>query len=262
MSKLIQAELAKCVGNFFSHASGSNVKTDTNLVQGGNSKQHMFDGHYAFSVMPNMDNTEWIIDSGASSHICSNPKLMCTTYQLVRPTIIYLPDGTYKAVAYAGKMKLTKDIFLVDVLFVPGFTHNLLSVAQLIQELDVKCTFYPTHCIFQKQETDQLMGVGKMKNNLYIIESITEKFCCNLLNPNSMTVQEWHAYLRHPSISTMKHMDIVGRKYNDEELRTLENYEVCLKAKQCRDQFPILHRRSTALFEMVHGDVWGRNQSI
>lgn len=191
MSKLIQAELAKCVGNIFAHnASGSNTKTDANLVQGGKNKPHVFDGHYEFSAMTSMDSTVWIIDSGASSHICSNPKLMCTTYQIDKLTMIYLPDGTSKAVAYAGKVKVTKDILLANVLFVSGFTHNLLSVAQLIQEMDVKCFFYPTHCVFQKQQTDQLMGVGKMKNNLYIIESIIEKFYCSLLNPNSMTVQD------------------------------------------------------------------------
>lgn len=40
-------------------------------------------------------------------------------------------------------------------------------------------------------------------------------------------------------------------------MQVLENYEVCYKAKQTRDPFPTLYRRSEVLFEIIHGDVWG-----
>lgn len=84
-----------------------------------------------------MDKTEWIVDPGA-------------TYKLDSPFVIFLPDGTSRTVAFAGKARLNKDNTLEDVLYVPEFTHSLLSVARLIENLDIKCTFFYTHCTFYK----------------------------------------------------------------------------------------------------------------
>lgn len=69
-------------------------------------------------------------------------------YQLDKPIKIHLPDGSSRTVAYGGTTRLNKDIILTEVLFVPNFTHNLISVAQLIQSNGVKCLFYKTHCVF------------------------------------------------------------------------------------------------------------------
>lgn len=55
----------------------------------------------------------------------------------------------------------------------------------------------------------------------------------------------------------MKHLDIGEGRFHFEVLQILENYEICLKAKQTREEFPILNRRSQSLFEMLHVDLWG-----
>lgn len=96
MSKMIQSELIKCMEQFFQQqsAGGNNNKSDDNLVHESGKKPHHFNGHYAFSVLPSMLETEWVIDSGASSHICPNPELLYTTYQMDKLTMIYLPDGS------------------------------------------------------------------------------------------------------------------------------------------------------------------------
>lgn len=124
-----------------------------------------------------MKSKQWIIDSGASSHICCNPELLHTSYKLDKPTVVFLPDGSSKSVSYAGIVKINKDILLVDVLYVPGFTNNLLTVAHLVRTIDLKCIFYPTHCLFQKEKTNEMVGIGKMKGNLYFVESVLENFC-------------------------------------------------------------------------------------
>lgn len=123
-------------------------KTDANMIQDSLKRSNPFEGHFAFSILLSMDETEWIVDSGASTHICANPKLLYTTYKLDAPTTIILPDGTLRTVAFAGKARVNKDIVLEEVLYVPGFTHNLISVAKLIEHLHIKCTFFSTHCVF------------------------------------------------------------------------------------------------------------------
>lgn len=46
-------------------------------------------------------------------------------------------------------------------------------------------------------------------------------------------------------------------RFTDESLRALESCEFSMKAKQCRDPFLVLNKRSNHLFEMIHADLWG-----
>lgn len=196
------------------------MNTDINMVQGAKDKLTPFEGHYAFSILPNMAKTSWIIDSGASSHICSNMDMMVSTYRLENPINVHIPDGSCKVATYGGDARVSKDIFLKDVLLVHGFTHNLLSVAQLIQDSNVRFSFLPTHCLIQSQGTDKVLGVEKMMKNLYML------------------------YIGHPSITTLKHMRCITCGLTKEIITKLEQCEVCLKAKQIREPFPILNRRA------------------
>lgn len=170
---------------------------------------------------------------------------------------MHLPDVSSKQVFCGGSVRLNKDIYLKDVLLVPGFTHNLLSIAQLVKDSKAKCTFMPGHCLLQRQETDGIMGIGKMLGNLYVIEIVMENHYCNLFNPKVMTVEKWHIFLGHPSITTLKHMKMFSGQFTDSVIEALENCEVCLQAKRVRDEFPILNKRSDELFELIHADIWG-----
>lgn len=256
MSKLIQTEIARCFNNYMQQQGNNYPKGDVNMVHEQLSKRTPFEGHYAFKILSSMEKTAWIVDSGASTHICCTPELFYCTYKLSKPTEVHLPDGSSHKVLDARKVRLSKDIVLVDVLYIPGFTHNLLSVAQLIHDLGIKCIFYQNHCVFQKEHSDKLLEVGKLKGNLYIINSTTENYYVNFSNPKRMTMLEWHVFLGHPSLTTMKHMKILDQKQLTDATKAIENYEVCLKAKQARTQFLILNKRTQGLFE-IHADIWG-----
>lgn len=143
----------------------------------------------------------------------------------------------------------------VDVLYNPGFTHNLLYVARLVQDFVIKYVFCKSQCVFQKKNSYHLLGVDKMKGNLYVINSITGSYYCNFFNPRDMIVQEWHIFLGHPSITTMKHVKILGGKLFNKALQVVEMCEVYVKVKQTIGKFPVLHRRSNHMFDIVHVDL-------
>lgn len=125
MRKMIHRELMKCMGQFFQQQSGSHTtKNDANMIQDSAKRNTPFDGHYAFSVLPSMHETEQIVDSGASTRICANTELLYTTYKSESPTKIYLPNGFSKIMAFVEKVKLTKDIQLDEVLYVQGLSLN------------------------------------------------------------------------------------------------------------------------------------------
>lgn len=212
------------MGNMIQQLSNTNtVKLDANMVQ--NAAATPFVGHYTFTILLSMENTKCIVDSDASNHVCSNVELLFTTFKLDTVVMLHLPDGSSRAV----RVKLNNHIVLENVLHVLGFTHNLISVAQLIKDLDLKCIFYKTHCIFQRSTSDHLLGVAKMKDNLCEMDSVCENYYCNFFNQRNMSVQDWHIFLGHPSITAMKHMHILKGKLHTEAPKVLESCDVCIK---------------------------------
>lgn len=170
---------------------------------------------------------------------------------------LHLPNGSSRVVRYAGKAQLSSDLVLEEVLYVPEFTHNLISIAQLTEDAGVQCHFYNTHCVFQRGNKGEVLGIGRMKENLYIFETITEMQYCNLFNIADMSLSDLHNFLGHSSISTMQHMKALSGMYSRDEMLELRHCEICLRSKQNRNPFPQLQRRRESLFELVHVDLWG-----
>lgn len=124
IGEIIQQELAKCLGNLMGKGSSSgSMSTNVNMVQKEDEGEQGFDGHYAFSIMPSMDEVRWIIDSLASAHICCNMNMMSSYERLPRPVRVHLPDGSGKIVHYTGSVRVNSDITLTNVLFLEGFTN-------------------------------------------------------------------------------------------------------------------------------------------
>lgn len=92
-----------------------------------------------------MEQTGWIIDSGASTHVCYDKEILQMAYRLEKVAMVHMPDGNTREVSVAGKVRVNQEIVLQDVLYVPGFTHNLLSVAQLIRDSGIRYVF--THIV-------------------------------------------------------------------------------------------------------------------
>ncbi|KAL2928486.1 Retrovirus-related Pol polyprotein from transposon RE1 [Bienertia sinuspersici] len=80
-----------------------------------------------------VDEQTWIIDTGASDYIGAKIN-ECETLKNLKGTInIGLPDGSLKKVDQVGIVKIMEGIQLKNVLYVPGFKHNLLSVSKLLE---------------------------------------------------------------------------------------------------------------------------------
>lgn len=132
MSKLIQSKFAKCMRSLLQqHSSASSSKNDANLVHDQPQRSHPFDGHFAFTAMPSTEVKELINDSSSDHTFFVFQVFFHTTYRLDNPIVIYLLDGSSREVAYAGKARISKDLILTNVLYVPGFTHNLIYVSQI-----------------------------------------------------------------------------------------------------------------------------------
>jgi len=78
--------------------------------------------------------SSWIIDSGATDHICSSLTYF-TSYHQINPTYVKLPNGNQVISNYSRSVFLNQNHVIENVLYIHCFTFNLLSVAKLIVKL-------------------------------------------------------------------------------------------------------------------------------
>jgi len=78
-------------------------------------------------------NDAWIINSGASEHMCSEGTVLHDLCSLQQPVLVNLPNGSRVKVTKHGKLRISKDLVLSRVLHVPNFKFNLLSVRRLCE---------------------------------------------------------------------------------------------------------------------------------
>lgn len=61
---------------------------------------------------------------------------------------VCLSDGTFKLVIKIGKFSLSTKFVLIDVLYVPEFTHNLISVSKALETNNLHIILNSHSCIF------------------------------------------------------------------------------------------------------------------
>ena len=81
---------------------------------------------------------EWVLDTGATRHICANKELFQEFDEVTDGDIIYMGNSATAGVCGKGKilLKLTsgKTLALNNVLYVPSMRRNLVSGALLKQD--------------------------------------------------------------------------------------------------------------------------------
>jgi hypothetical protein len=119
--------------------------------------------------------TKWVVDSGATRHICANRDAF-SSYSYVGDdeAQVYLGDSRTAAVNGKGKvlLKLTsgKTFALSDVLHVPSIRTNLISVA-LLNKVGVKVSFESDKIVMTKN--DLFVGKGYYDQGLFVL-SVSE----------------------------------------------------------------------------------------
>lgn len=103
----------------------------------------------------------WITDSEASKHVCSNSLKHILNY------IVTLPNNIRTPANLCGDVKLGPQLIIRDVLFVLQFQFNLISVTALTTSGQLNVHFFPDYFVLQDlrhQDNDW----GKKNVDLYI----------------------------------------------------------------------------------------------
>ena len=170
----------------------------------------------------------WILDTGATDHIVHSLSLFTHITSSIS-TFVQLPNGEKVIVTHIGTIQVTPTLKLENVLCVPSFNFNLISVSKLTKTLSCCLVFLSTLCFIQDLTCWKTIGVGELHDNLYLlntastcksvpaasstIESIFQSFVNSVSNslsiPSVTKPYLWHMRLGHAS---------------DNKLHALQNY--------------------------------------
>ena len=95
-------------------------------------------------------NFAWIIDSGATQHMTSTVSNLSDIVDISYLSLkVKHPNGSFAKINKIGNKKLTPNITLFDVLVVPEFDVNLLSVHKLARDNKLSVRFDEDVCEIQ-----------------------------------------------------------------------------------------------------------------
>ena len=116
----------------------------------------------------------WIIDSGASSHTTRTSSLLSAYHPTPSHSTVTIADGRPCLVQGRGSTHVTPSLSLHQILYVPRFPVNLLSISAITRALPCTVTFFPFHCIFQDLYTRRRIVLGR-ENGQGIYELVADE---------------------------------------------------------------------------------------
>lgn len=120
-------------------------------------------------LFSSMVDKPWIIDSGATNHMTPHKSLLSQIIPLAVPYLITLPNSYKVKVTCTVSLSLANGPTLLDVLLVPSFHHNLISLHKLLQQLNCTAHFSSNYCLLQGPSLKRPLALGKLSNGLYIL---------------------------------------------------------------------------------------------
>ena len=225
----------------------------------------------------------WIVDTGASDHMTHNLSFLDNVQPLAKSVHITLPDGTIKRVSQVGQVRLCPNLTLDNVLYVPNFKFNLISVHKLLTDMHLFAVFTPYLCKFQDLSTNLTVACAPVDNGLYQFKSNDQaealsglhfssksgqskdgssqavacpnsnsNFSSTSVNCKNPSLDIIHARLGHTSFSKMQHIPSCIQHLSD-----TFTCDVCVQAKMHRLPFNKSSIHTSFPFQLIHLDVWG-----
>lgn len=142
----------------------------------------------------------WIIDSGASDHICYAISLFSNYKPLKgKSHHITIPNGKHIKVDYIGNFVLGKRLVLTNVLYAPDFHFNLISVHKLVKDMHCKVVFGLDNCSVQEYLKKSLYQVDVEVSDLSSkSQNIKEALAAVNSQENILQdLKKWHLRLGH-----------------------------------------------------------------
>ncbi|GKA67015.1 ribonuclease H-like domain-containing protein [Tanacetum coccineum] len=166
-------------------------------------------------------------------------------------------NGTEAFNSKIENLKLSNDIILYDMLVIPEYCVTLISVHKLVKENKIIVAFDESRCYFLNQDLNQrnVLGIGNQCEGLYYynIQGIksnlsVSRYQCYL------SQHDWHCRLGHP---TEPILNVFKDSLQFDNKDPTICCEICQRAKQSREPFPLSDHTLKIFGDLVHLDLWG-----
>lgn len=115
-------------------------------MKGRNSFSHIRGNSYLASFDSKHNDTGWIVDTKETHHTCYDLNWF-TSYNKIEPISVNLPDGSIIEACCIGQVQLSKYLSIDNVLYLPQFAVNLISVSKLCKEQNCTLQFEADTCV-------------------------------------------------------------------------------------------------------------------
>lgn len=169
-------------------------------------------------------------------------------------TKISLPNGQTSSITSCGNVTLSPTLTLLNVLYVPIFQHNLLSIPKLTKDTGCQIMFTSDSCfLIPKHSTTLVPSNGlyyfhptpSLSTTLHILDTIPP-------TPPLSLHHLWNCRLGHVPHARLSHIP---------QLPPLPfPKDICLTrpiAKFTKLSYPLSQCRTSDLFHLIHTDIWG-----
>ena len=214
------------------------------------------------------DLSSWIVDSGATNHVCSSLQMLSSFRELaVEDFTMRMGNDSVVSAKAVGEVRLqfrnNKFIILNNVYFIPGFRRNLISVSVLFEQ-SYQVKFNGTSVFISKNGLE--ICTGSLDSGLYMIRSklnsllSTELFKVEQPKNKKQKISHdndtylWHLRLGHINLNRIERLvkDGLLRELN---VSTLPVCESCLEGKMTKRPFKTKGQRAKEPLELIHSDV-------
>lgn len=226
----------------------SNIATNPRPAE--DTPDHYAPNNIAFlsHVHPNHHDS-WIIDSGATQHMCNN-KSHFVHFENFASTISTANNTTMNATG-KGDVKITTEtgisFTLTNVLFVPQLASNLISVSCATQNSSIRFNFVRDQC--QILHNNKVLATAYSKDSLLVLQ--TERTFAGIAK--SISPLTWHKRLGH-----INH-DYLSKEWIRSTIGKVGDFtcEGCLQNKSTRSISRTPMTKATRPLEKIHSDLAG-----
>ncbi|GJT78921.1 ribonuclease H-like domain-containing protein [Tanacetum coccineum] len=199
-----------------------------------------------------------IVDSEANQHMNYTDKKLDNVINISHLKIkVGHPNLTEAYISKIGNLRLSNSLTLYDVMVIPKYCVTLISVHKLIKENKVIVAFDENRCYFLNQYLNlkNVLGIGEQCEELYYYNDKGIKSNTSTLRFQCMISQhDWHCRLGHPADPIL---NVLKDSLNIDKKDNTICCEICQRAKQTREPFPLSDHKSKSLGDLVHLDLWG-----
>lgn len=209
---------------------------------------------------------EWILDSGASTHMCYD-RVHMTNFREAKVKNVTTANKEKVPVLGEGNILMQysaqgekRQVILKNVLYVPKITTNLLSVSAIAKK-GGKVFFSGSTChVYNRNDVKILVG-QLSTNNIYKVKLEPRppqivKSCSEIALNASIPcdIQLWHRRMGHLNATYLKQLrqTAVGINFGQD---LLYKCEVCVAGKLVQKPFKPNNKRAAGVLELVHSDV-------